>query len=152
MSRRKLALATAAAAALLLLVGAAGASAFPIGGAAPAPAAPTSGAEPPAKGAPAPPSDVLKVGGDVKEPVLVNRVTPAYPEESRKNNVQGNVVLSAVVDEKGAVSKVEAVESPAPDLTKAAIEAVKQWTYKPATKKGKPVKVQLTVTVSFKLA
>lgn len=141
MSRRSLVLATAAAAALLLLVGAAGAAAFPIGG-----------AEPPAKSAPAAPSDVLKVGGDVMAPVEVHRVQPAYPEEARKNRVQGNVVLSAVVDEKGAVSKVDAVESPDPELTKAAVEAVKQWTYKPATKKGKPVKVQLTVTVSFKLA
>ena len=96
--------------------------------------------------------DVHKVGGDVKEPVLVNRVQPAYPEEARKNGVQGNVILSAVVDEKGAVSKVEAVESPDPSLTQAAIEAVRKWTYKPATLKGKPVKVLMTVTVSFKLA
>jgi protein TonB len=111
------------------------------------PAAPSI-AGPPASPAP---SDVLKVGGDVKEPVLVNRVMPAYPEESRANRVQGNVILSAVVDEKGAVSKVEAVESPAPELTKAAVEAVSKWAYRPATKKGKPVKVQMTVTVSFKL-
>ncbi len=147
MSRRSLVFATAATAALLLLVGAAGATAFPIGGAAPAPAG-----EPPAKAAPAAPSDVLKVGGDVMAPVEVRRVQPTYPEELRTNRVQGTVILSAVIDEKGAVSKVEAVESPAPELTKAAVEAVRQWTYKPATKKGKPVKVHLTVTVSFKLA
>ena len=97
-------------------------------------------------------SDVHKVGGDVKEPVIVTRVPPAYPEEARTNRVQGNVILSAVVDEKGAVSKVEAVESPDPSLAQAAIDAVSKWTYKPATLKGKPVKVRMTITVSFKLA
>ena len=97
-------------------------------------------------------SDILKVGGDVKEPVELTRVQPTYPEEARKNRVQGRVVLEAVIDEKGNVTKVEAIESPDPTLTDAAIEAVKKWTYKPATKKGKPVKVIMTVTVSFKLA
>lgn len=141
MSRRSLVFATAATAALLLLVGAAGAAAFPFGD-----------AEPPAKATPAAPSDVLKVGGDVMAPVEVRRVQPTYPEELRNNRVQGTVILSAVIDEKGAVTKVEAVESPAPEMTKAAVEAVRLWTYRPATKKGKPVKVHLTVTVSFKLA
>lgn len=95
---------------------------------------------------------VLKVGGDVKEPVELTRVQPTYPEEARKNRIQGKVILQAVINDKGSVTKVEAVESPDPMLTDAAIEAVKKWTYKPATKKGKPVKVLLTVTVAFRLA
>ena len=88
----------------------------------------------------------------MKEPVEIQRVQPTYPEEARKNRVQGRVVVRAVIDEKGIVTKVEAVESPDPMLTESALEAVKKWTYKPATKKGKPVKVFLTVTVSFKLS
>jgi protein TonB len=95
---------------------------------------------------------VLKVGGDVKEPVLVTRVQPTYPEEARKNRIQGRVVLEAVIDTKGNVTTVGAIESPDPLLTDAAIEAVKQWAYKPATNNGKPVKVRFTVTVAFKLA
>ncbi|MCL4808717.1 MAG: energy transducer TonB, partial [Thermoanaerobaculia bacterium] len=86
-----------------------------------------------------------------KEPVVKNRVAPAYPEEARKNKVQGSVILSVVVDGKGNVAKVETVESPDPMLAEAAIEAVKKWTYEPATLKGKPVKVQMKVTVTFKL-
>ncbi|MFN7986478.1 MAG: M56 family metallopeptidase [Thermoanaerobaculia bacterium] len=163
MSRKNLVLATAAAAALLLLVGAAGAAAFPFGGlgaasessfAAPAPSggAASGAVEGTAKSGPEKEGDVLKVGGDVKEPVEIARVQPTYPEEARKNKIQGNVILSAVINEKGTVSRVEALESPDPTLTTAAIEAVRQWTYKPATQKGKPVKVRLTVTVSFKLA
>ncbi len=172
MSRRSLVLATTAAAALLLLVGAAGAAAVPFGSTAGDP-----GAEPAASSA-ASPSDavregvaggvrggaaggvaegtgddvILKVGGDVKEPVEIQRVQPTYPEEARKNRVQGRVVVRAVIDEKGVVTKVEAVESSDPMLTESALDAVKKWTYKPATKKGKPVKVFLTVTVSFKLS
>ncbi len=164
MSRRRLVLATTAAAAFLLLVGAAGAAAVPFGGHGGTP-------DPGPVAAPASPSDavrdgvregvaegvggdgeILKVGGDVKEPVEIQRVQPTYPEEARKNRIQGRVVVQAVIDTKGNVQRVEAVESPDPMLTEAALGAVKQWTYKPATKKGKPVKVRLTVTVAFKLS
>ena len=155
MSRARLTLATAAAAALLLLVGAAGAAALPFGGpgssepraASPGPAAPTEGAVPEGVS-----GGVLKVGGDVSEPVVLSRVPPDYPEEARKNKVQGIVKLSAVVDEKGIVAKVEPIESPDPALTQAAADAVKKWTYRPATRKGKPVKVRMTITVNFRLA
>ena len=88
----------------------------------------------------------------MKEPVQISRVQPTYPEEARKNRIQGLVKLSAVIDAKGTVTKVEPIESPDPTLTEAAVEAVKKWTYKPATLKGKPVKVIMTITVSFKLA
>ena len=164
MSRRKLVLATTAAAALLLLVGAAGAAAVPFGsrGGTPDPepvASPASASdavrdgvrEGVAEGVGGD-DEILKVGGDVKEPVEIQRVQPTYPEEARKNRIQGRVVVQAVIDTKGNVQKAEAVESPDPMLTEAALGAVKQWTYKPATKKGKPVKVYLTVTVAFKLS
>lgn len=154
MSRTHLSLATAVIAALLLLLGTAGASAFPFGDGSSRAAAPaertasTNGAV--AEGTPDG-KDVHKVGGEVKEPVVVSRVPPTYPEEARKNRVQGRVVLEAVIDEKGSVTAVEAVESPDPMLTDAAIEAVKKWTFSPATKNGRPVEVSFTVTVAFKL-
>ena len=162
MSRKSLVLATAAAAALLLLVGAAGAAAFPFGSPGASPASPATsslaaagrvsgGSEGTVKSDAGGEDDVLKVGGDVKEPVEVSRVDPTYPEEARKNRVQGRVLVEAVIDQKGNVTKAEAVESPDPMLTEAALEAVRKWTYKPATKKGKSVKVRLTVTVSFML-
>ena len=150
MSRTRLSLATAVAAALLLLVGAAGAAAFPVGG--PEPPAPKSPPAASAGQAAQTESGILKVGGDVKEPVVLTHVQPAYPEEARKNRIQGVVKLSAVVDEKGVVSSVEPIDSPDPALAQAAVDAVKNWTYKPATRKGKPVKVSLTVTVNFKLS
>ncbi|MBK9088302.1 MAG: M56 family metallopeptidase [Holophagales bacterium] len=149
MSRTRATLATAVAAAALLVVGAAGAAAFPFGADSQPPAAKTA----PAKASVAvDESDVLKVGGDVKEPVQISRSQPTYPEEARKNGIQGIVKLSAVIDAKGTVTKVEPIESPDPTLAAAAVDAVRKWTYKPATLKGKPVKVIMTITVSFKLA
>lgn len=180
MSRRNLALATTAAAVLLLLVGAAGAAAVPFGrsegdsGAEPAASSAASPSDAVREGVSggvpggvaggvaggvrggvaegADDGDVLKVGGDVTEPVVVSNVPPTYPEEARKNRIQGRVIVEAVISEKGIVTKVRAVESPDPMLTESALEAVKKWTYRPATKKGKPVKVFLTATVSFKLS
>lgn len=150
MSRTRTSLATAIAAAALLFVGAAGAAAFPFGDDSQPPAekaAPAKGS-----GGAVDESEVLKVGGDVKEPVVISSVPPAYPEEARKNGIQGIVKLSAVIDAKGTVTKVEPIESPDPTLAAAAVDAVKRWTYKPATLKGKPVRVIMTITVNFKLA
>lgn len=171
MSRTRVLLATACVAALLILVAAAGAAAFPIvvlpaeravvGGVAGGIAGGISGGvsggvEEGVKGGvkegASEDGEILKVEGDVKEPVEVTRVQPTYPEEARKNRIQGQVVLQAVINEKGIVTKVEAVESPDPMLTDAAVEAVKKWTYRPATKQGKAVKVRMTITVAFKLA
>jgi TonB family protein len=153
MSRTRLVLATTAAAVLLVAVGSAGAAAFPFGGdgASGPPAAPAATAGS-AKPASAGDGEILKVGGDVKEPVQLTSVPPAYPEEARKNRVQGRVLLEAVVDEKGNVANVGTLESPDPALADAAVEAVKRWTYKPATLKGKPVKVRMTITVNFRLS
>ncbi|HYN44101.1 MAG TPA: M56 family metallopeptidase, partial [Thermoanaerobaculia bacterium] len=131
MSRTRASLATAVAAASLLLVGAAGAAAFPFGDDSQPPAAKAAPAK--GSGVVADDNDILKVGGDVKEPVQISRVQPTYPEEARKNGVQGIVKLSAVIDAKGSVTRIEPIESPDPTLAAAAVDAVKKWTYKPAT-------------------
>ncbi len=149
MTRTRTSLAAGVTAALLFLVGTAGAAAFPFVGDPATPASASGGEKAAAAGGE---GQVLKVGGDVKEPVVLHQVQPAYPEEARKNRVQGVVKLAAVIDEKGIVVKVEPIESPDPSLSEAAAAAVKQWTYKPATKNGKPVKVGMTITVNFRLA
>ncbi len=150
MSRTLTSLATVVAAASLFLVGAAGAAAFPFGDDFQPPAAKAAPAK--AGSAAANDGDALEVGGDVKEPVVTSRVQPTYPEEARKSRIQGIVKISAVIDPKGTVTKVEPIESPDPTLAAAAVDAVKKWTYKPATLRGKPVKVRMIITVAFKLA
>jgi len=99
-----------------------------------------------------PSSDTIyEVGGSVSEPVEVSRTRPVYPQEAKAKGLTGIVTLNAVIDETGRVTSVELLHSPDATLTAAAVEAVGQWTYKPAMKDGKPVKVRLHVTVSFLL-
>ena len=93
----------------------------------------------------------LRVGGDVKPPVVLERVKPLYTEEARKARVQGVVILEAVVDDHGNVQDVRILKPLGMDLDKAAVTAVKQWKFKPGTKNGKPVPVVLDPRVSFRL-
>ena len=89
---------------------------------------------------------------DVNEPVVIEKVPPKYPEDAKKEKVQGAVVLDAFIEKNGTVSDVTSVKEADPRLVKAAIDAVKQWKFKPATtKSGQPVKVKTTLTVNFKL-
>jgi periplasmic protein TonB len=89
---------------------------------------------------------------DVTEPVLLTKVNPAYPEDAKKENIQGAVILDVIINPEGKVVEATVQKSPHESLSKAAIEAVKQWTYKPArNKKDEAVKVKATITVVFKL-
>jgi TonB family protein len=89
---------------------------------------------------------------DVTEPVLVTKVDPKYPTDAKKDKVSGEVILEVTIGTDGSVVAVKAIKDPDPRLAEAAIDAVKQWKYKPAlTKAGKPIQVLATVTVNFKL-
>lgn len=92
----------------------------------------------------------LPVGGAVQAPVLTKKTEPLYPEEARKERVSGLVVLEAVVDEGGCVNDVRVIRNADPRLDLAALYAVARWRYAPATLRGEPVRVFLTVTVTFK--
>ncbi len=89
---------------------------------------------------------------DVSEPVLVNKVNPSYPKEAKEDKVQGTVIVDITIDTEGSVIEAKATKSPDARLSTAAIDAIKQWKFKPALNKaGKPVQVLATVTVNFKL-
>lgn len=94
--------------------------------------------------------DAVPCKGDIKPPKLIKKVEPAYPEEARKNGVQGVVILEAKVDERGRVMDAMILRS-IPELDQAAIDAVRQWVYEPLLIDGKPTKVLFTVTVRFQL-
>jgi periplasmic protein TonB len=87
---------------------------------------------------------------DVHAPVVVHRVEPLYPEEARRNHVSGVVIVQTVIDENGHVTEATALQGP-PELTQAAVGAVKQWTWKPGTQAGKSVRVVFNLTVNFRL-
>jgi protein TonB len=91
------------------------------------------------------------VGGELKAPALIERVEPEYPPLAVRAQVQGVVILEAVVDQQGRVEDVRVLRS-IPLLDGAAIAAVRQWLYSPLLLNGKPERFVLTVTVSFSLS
>jgi periplasmic protein TonB len=93
----------------------------------------------------------VRVGGELKAPSLVERVEPEYPPLAVRAQVQGLVILEAVVDRDGRVEDVRVLRS-IPLLDRAAIDAVRQWRYSPLLLNGKPERFVLTVTVSFSLS
>jgi TonB family protein len=94
---------------------------------------------------------VYRVGADVKAPILITRVEPDYPEDIRRAGLEGVVVLEAVITENGCVRAVSVVKGVAPPLDFQSARAVSQWRYRPARLEGRPVRVYLTVTVTFRL-
>ena len=78
-------------------------------------------------------------------------VMPIYPENCKKENIQGTVVLHVETDKEGKVKTVRVLEKGHSDLAKSAVEAIKQWTYEPVLRKGKPVRAIFYMTVDFKL-
>ena len=96
-------------------------------------------------------AEPLRVGGDVKAPVLSSRTEPQYPEAARKARMEGVVILEAIITADGNVEDVRVLKSVNPLLDASAVRAVQQWKYKPATLNGRAVRVYLTVTVTFRL-
>ena len=93
----------------------------------------------------------LRVGGEVKAPVLVHRVAPHYPEDARKARAMGIVIVEALVDRQGRIVDVEILKNMPFGMGQAAVDAVRQWQFRPATMNGEPVDVIFNLTVNFKL-
>ena len=92
-----------------------------------------------------------KVGDGVSAPVLLNKVEPRYTEPAREAKIQGTVVLTVVVGVDGFARDVKVARSLDRGLDDSAIQSVLQWIFKPGEKDGKPVDVQATVEINFKL-
>jgi len=90
----------------------------------------------------------VRVSQGVTKGLLIYRVEPAYPPLAKQARIQGVVVMTALIDKGGNVQNLQVV-SGHPLLAPAAIEAVKQWRYKPFLLNGQPVEVETTVTVNF---
>jgi len=82
-------------------------------------------------------------------PVALNRVTPGYTEEARKNKVNGIVTLRMLVDETGTVKNIRVIRDLPDGLTEKAIEAGYKMRFKPAMKDGKPVAYWVVAQVTF---
>lgn len=92
----------------------------------------------------------MRPGGDIRPPQKLVHVAPVYPPLAVAAHLEGRVVLDCVIDEDGRVSSVTVLRSQ-PLLEAAAVEAVRQWRYRPTLLNGVRVSVLLTVTVDFRL-
>ncbi len=99
----------------------------------------------PGEGAP------IQVGGDVRPPEKISAPQPQYTEIARKARIQGVVIVQAIIDKQGNVTNVKVLKGLPMGLEEAAVDAIKQWKFKPAMLNGRPVTVYYNLTVNFKL-
>lgn len=90
----------------------------------------------------------VQVSSGVAQGLLVHQVTPRYPPQARQAHVQGTVVLQALIGKDGSVRNLHTLSGP-PLLTQAAMDAVKQWKYKPYYLDGQPVEAETQINVKF---
>jgi protein TonB len=103
---------------------------------------------PPPPPLPPPPPQRVRVGGNVIAANLVSQVKPVYPPLAKQARIQGVVVLEAEISKEGTIDNLKVITGH-PLLIQAAIDAVKQWRYKPTLLNGEPVPVVTTITVNF---
>jgi protein TonB len=92
-----------------------------------------------------------RIGGGVSAPVVIYQVDPEFSEEARKAKFMGVVTVNLIVDEKGNPQSVHVVHGAGMGLDQKAVEAVKQYKFKPAMEGGKPVAVDLNIEVNFQI-
>lgn len=92
----------------------------------------------------------IRISQGVTSGLRLNKVEPLYPPIARVARIQGDVVLKAIIDKQGTIQDLQLV-SGHPMLVPAAIEAVRQWRYRPYLLNGQPVEVETSVTVHFML-
>lgn len=93
----------------------------------------------------------VRVSQGVTQGLLVKRIQPTYPPLARQARIQGSVVLQAEISKEGKIENLR-VLSGHPMLAPYALEAVKQWLYKPYFLNGEPVEVETQITVNFSLS
>jgi len=93
----------------------------------------------------------VRVSQGVSQGLLIRQVKPTYPPLARQARIQGTVVLQAVISKDGSIENLHLI-SGHPMLAPAAMDAVKQWKYKPYFLNGEPVEVETTINVNFTLA
>ena len=93
----------------------------------------------------------VRISAGVAESFITSKVEPIYPPNAKESGVQGQVLLDAVISTTGDIKHLHFVSGP-PVLSTAAMNAVKQWKYRPYMLNGKPVEVDTQVTISFTLS
>lgn len=97
-------------------------------------------------------SSPTSVASDLSAPSATRKVDPAYPLELRRQNVEGTVILFAVIHADGTVGSVRVLRGVDDRLDQYASDAVSRWQFQPATKNGAPVDVEATFQIPFRSA
>jgi TonB family protein len=87
----------------------------------------------------------------IKPPIAKHRVDPDYPQTRRGPSAKGRTIMHIVVDDQGTVRFPTVDASGDAEFTKAAVDAVKKWTFEPATLNGQPVAVLILISIDFKV-
>jgi TonB family protein len=92
----------------------------------------------------------LSVPAAVMSRNLTNKAVPIYPPAAKKAKIQGTVVLGAVIGKDGNIKSLRVLSGPS-ELQQSALDAVRQWTYKPYLLNGDPIEVETTVNIVYSL-
>ena len=98
-----------------------------------------------------PEGHAARISGGVMAGNILSRVNPTYPKEARAAGVSGSVVLHAIIGKDGSIENLSVISGP-DELRASAIDAVRQWTYRPYILNGEPVDVDTTITVNYQIA
>jgi protein TonB len=99
----------------------------------------------------APAARKVRVSSGVAQGLLIRKVEPQYPSLARQARIQGMVVLQALIGKNGSVQNLRVI-SGHPMLIQSAVDAVKQWRYKPYYLNGEPIEVETQINVNFTLS
>jgi len=91
----------------------------------------------------------VRVSAGVAAENLISKVNPVYPAEAKRDHISGTVVLRVLIDERGNVVNLQTVSSPAAGFSAAAVDAIKQWKYRPYLLNGVPTMIVTTIPVNF---
>ncbi|MBV9340366.1 MAG: TonB family protein [Acidobacteria bacterium] len=94
----------------------------------------------------------VRVSQGVTQGLVIHRVQPIYPQMAKIARVQGPVVLAAIIGKDGTIQNLHVLSTASPLLNQAALDAVKQWRYRPYILNGEPVEVDTQITVNFTLS
>jgi TonB family protein len=94
----------------------------------------------------------VRIGGEVQAPKLVEKVAPVYPAKAKAAGIEGTVILHAIIGMEGNPLSLRVMNNQIdPDLSRAAVEAVSKWRYRPTLLNGEPIEVDTTIMVNFTL-
>jgi TonB family protein len=93
----------------------------------------------------------IAVRADIMQKQVAHKVAPIYPEDAKKAQITGKVQLEAVIGKSGEVENLKVVSGPK-ELQRSALDAVRQWTYKPFLLNGAAVEVKTTIDVNYSLS